>query len=164
MLPARPAAPTQSQVQHVLWQTPEVLVQGDLVAAGRAILTFKRLGLSNEDAVKLVAYLPQVNTAWGLAATPMLARALLGVRSYEGDVSYCLLGHREQEVSPGTSDGMVTAEALGTRINGDVLNCSRSSPLVRVVCLHTCTQLLSMEEEQIATTIRILGKFQTGAF
>lgn len=73
----------KSQVQHVLWQTPEVLVQGDLVAAGRAILTFKRLGLSNEDAVKLVAYLPQ---------------------------------------------------------------------------------LLCMEEEQIATTIRILGKFQTGAF
>ncbi|PNH06311.1 hypothetical protein TSOC_007328 [Tetrabaena socialis] len=49
-----------AQVQHVLCQTPEALVRGDLLAAGRSILTFRRMGLDDAAAAQLVTYYPQL--------------------------------------------------------------------------------------------------------
>lgn len=41
-------------MQHVLCQTPEALLQGDLVKAGESILAFRRLGMDERAASQLV--------------------------------------------------------------------------------------------------------------
>ncbi|GLI60632.1 hypothetical protein VaNZ11_002829 [Volvox africanus] len=51
---------TKAQVQHVLCQTPEALIEGDLIRAGESLLTFRRLGLSDYAAAQLVTYYPQL--------------------------------------------------------------------------------------------------------
>ncbi|KXZ55224.1 hypothetical protein GPECTOR_3g366 [Gonium pectorale] len=51
---------SRAQVQHVLCQTPEALVEGDLLRAGEAILVFRRLGLTDYAAAQLVTYYPQL--------------------------------------------------------------------------------------------------------
>ncbi|KAG2444887.1 hypothetical protein HXX76_001624 [Chlamydomonas incerta] len=50
----------KAQVQHVLCQTPEALLQGDLVKAGESILAFRRLGMDEHAASQLVTYYPQL--------------------------------------------------------------------------------------------------------
>ncbi|PNW88640.1 hypothetical protein CHLRE_01g038300v5 [Chlamydomonas reinhardtii] len=50
----------KAQVQHVLCQTPEALLQGDLVKAGESILAFRRLGMDERAASQLVTYYPQL--------------------------------------------------------------------------------------------------------
>ncbi|GLC67778.1 hypothetical protein PLESTF_000606400 [Pleodorina starrii] len=49
-----------NKVQHVLCQTPEALIEGDLVRAGESLLVFRRLGMDNYQAAQLVTYYPQL--------------------------------------------------------------------------------------------------------
>ncbi|KAG2496161.1 hypothetical protein HYH03_005763 [Edaphochlamys debaryana] len=50
----------KSQLQHLLCSAPEALTRGDLVRAGEAMLTMRRLGLCERSAAQLVTYYPQL--------------------------------------------------------------------------------------------------------
>ncbi len=50
----------QAQLQHLMCQSPEALIAVDLVAAGRSLVVFRRLGLKAEAAAQLVTYYPQL--------------------------------------------------------------------------------------------------------
>ncbi|KAG2448548.1 hypothetical protein HYH02_006439 [Chlamydomonas schloesseri] len=74
----------KAQVQHVLCQTPEALLQGDLVRAGESILAFRRLGLDERAASQLVTYYPQLlgkSEADIRATIQLLGRFQQGVES-----------------------------------------------------------------------------------